>query len=141
MRPLGNLIDANLIGHGKAFEPGDEKGDACGNVDDEGAEIADNGWKGYGEEKDEREDNGAEKKEDSEAPGHGAPANLELHDPGDDGEEDNGEERADVEDLEFFEEMPGEKEADEQAEEEGDVTAGDVAAALGVFDEERVIRC
>ncbi len=37
--------------------------------------------------------------------------------------------------------MPGEKEADEQAEEEGDVAAGDVAAALGVFDQERVIGC
>jgi hypothetical protein len=50
-------------------------------------------------------------------------ANRELGDAGDDRHQDDGEEGADVEDLEFFAELPGEAEEEKDADGEQDVAA------------------
>ncbi len=60
-------------------------------------------------------------------------------DAGDDGHEHDGEEGADVEDFQLFEEVPGEVEDEDHGKEEDDVAAGDVAAALGIFNKKWLI--
>jgi hypothetical protein len=119
----GEGIDAEFICVGQVFELGDEAGDAGGEVVGEVLDVA-----GYGREADiEEEGEGGEDSEDEgndcDRSGRRVLADAQGHDALHDGAEDDGEEGADVNQLEHQAQAPGEGEGESHGEGEEDVAA------------------
>ena len=139
LRLAGGRGKIDLLGEGEALEFRDQKREVRGEVGDELPEIADDGGKGDGEEEDERSDADSKQEDDGDDAGGAAAADLCVLNAQDERHKHDCKERADVDDLELFEQVPGEIQGEDHAEEEGDMAAGDVAARLGVFDENGLI--
>ena len=66
---------------------------------------------------------GGDENDDGDGARGAVAANVEFGDAGDDGRENDGEERADVDDLQLFEQVPGEVEREQDGDAEEDVAA------------------
>lgn len=87
------------------------------------AEVAQDGWQAGGEEESEDAGDDEQKDDDRADARRMASADAEERDPADDGHEDDGEERADVEDEELFTQGEGEGKEKQDADGEEDVAA------------------
>ena len=114
-------VDAESIGEGKLFELGDEQRDAAGGIGDEGTEVAGDGRKGDPEEEEEGEAYGGDEKDDGNAAAWRPVLDVKRLKALDDGHENDGKERTDVEDLQLFHQVPAEGESENNANDEEDV--------------------
>ncbi len=129
---VGEGGDAELIGEGKAFEAGDDDGDARGQVGGELVQVADDGREADNKKQRKSEKDHGEEKRDGQSTGEVASAaQLPEHDAVDDRGEHDGEERADVDQHEDVAQLPGEREHEQDGEGEEDVAADGVAVGLG----------
>ena len=134
LRSLRGGVDAETIGERKLLDLGDELRNAAGSIGDEGTKIAGDGRESDPEEEEEREADSGDEKNDSDAAA-GAPApDVDLLIALDDGHENDGEERADVEDFQLFQQVPGECESKDDGEEEEDVAVDLSALFRGLRD-------
>jgi hypothetical protein len=100
-------------------------------------EVVEHGGQADEEEAGDGYSDGDDQSYDGEGLGGMPATDPEAHDLVDSGHEDDGEESADVDDLEDLAEVPGENQSQEDGEDEEDVTAdGDVvtAVAFELFD-------
>ena len=134
------VIDPDLIGNRVALQLGDLDRDAGWDLCDKGAKVVQDRRKGYREEHNQSQDGTREKEHDGESARRAPATNAKSRNPSNDGKQDHSKQSADVNDLELFEKMPSKIESQQEGKKKGDMAASHVAAALGVFDKDRLIR-
>jgi hypothetical protein len=126
---LGDGVEAEFVRHGKVLELGNEAGDAGGEVGGKVFDIARNRGKADPEEEGEEGEDGEDDGNDGDGAGGRVVADPEPFDLLHDGGEDDGEESADVDQLEYGAKTPGEgeREGDREGKEDVAADAGGVA--------------
>ena len=104
-----------------------------GEIGGELAQVVHDRGQAEAEEEREGEENDGDKNDDCDSAGGTIAADGDFGDAVDGGHQDDGEEGADVEDLELLAEFPGEGEQEEDADGEEDVAAGVGAGLFGAF--------
>ena len=120
----GEGVEAELVGHGEMLDAGDDRGDALGQVGEEGAQVARDGGQADPEEQGEEERRAEEEDDDGDGAGGLPAADAEVGDLADDGREDDREEGGDVDDFEFFEDFVAETEEQDESKCQEDGAAG-----------------
>ena len=107
------------------LDAGDEVRNTAGGVGGELVDVADDGWKAERKKKAEAEENNTEQERDGYSAGDSAAAaEFEVDDCVEDGDEDDGEEAADIDEQQDFAQAPGEDKGEQDSEGEEECGCG-----------------
>ena len=126
-------VDADAVDHGDLLELDYDGRDALGEFGGEITHVAQHGRQTEAEEESECEEYGNDEDNDRDGAGGVVAADRGCGDGVDDGHQDDGEERADVEHGQDFAELPGEGEQEQNANGEEDVAADAGAGFICAF--------
>ena len=130
-------VDAKSVRQGKSVDFGNDAGDALGQVGGEVAEIAEDRRKSAGKEGSKEEAEDDDEDDDGDGAGGMVATDSGLPDAVDDGHQNDGEEGAHVENLDLFDQIPGEGEEKQDENGEEDVAVDCGAGSLLVWREFR----